>query len=171
MIDGCRRAGVMLMEAFMYRLHPLWTRVHELVTTARSASCSAIQAFFSYRNLDPRNIRNIAEYGGGALMDIGCYPINVARWMFGGEPSNVVGAVRYDPTFGTDVLSSAVLDFDGRHATFTCSTQIEDDQRVHLVGTEGRLARRDPVQHPTRLGRRGSSAPPAATRPSHPASK
>ena len=139
MIDGCRRAGVVLMEAFMYRLHPLWTRVHSLVADGAIGELETIQAFFSYRNMDPRNIRNIAAYGGGALMDIGCYPISVARWMFGGEPTGVVAAVRRDPTFGTDVLTSAVLDFDGRHATFTCSTQVEDDQRVHLIGTAGRL--------------------------------
>jgi predicted dehydrogenase len=166
MIEGCRHAGIMLMEAFMYRLHPLWTRVHELVTEGSIGELQAIQAFFSYRNLDPDNIRNVAAYGGGALMDIGCYPINVARWMFGEEPSSVVGAVRVDPTFGTDVLSSAVLDFDGRQATFTCSTQIEDDQRVHLVGTEGRLLVEIPFNippdRPTRIVRAAGGDPPVA---------
>ena len=78
-----------------------------------------------YYNLDPANIRNIAEYGGGAVMDIGCYPINVARWFFGGEPDTVSAAVRRDPVFKTDVLTSAVLDFGGRQATFTCATQLE----------------------------------------------
>src|SRR5215510_5780357 len=106
MIDGCWRAGVVLMEAFMYRVHPLWTRTYELVNAGSIGELQAIQAFFSYRNLDPENIRNIAEYGGGALMDIGCYMINVARWLFAGEPSDVLGAVRFDPVFGTDVLSS-----------------------------------------------------------------
>jgi predicted dehydrogenase len=166
MIEGCERAGVTLMEAFMYRVHPMWTRVHGLVTEGAIGELQAIQAFFSYRNLDPENIRNIAAYGGGALMDIGCYPINVARWMFGEEPSSVVGAVRYDPTFGTDVLSSAVLDFNGRHATFTCSTQIEDDQRVHLVGTHGRLLVEIPFNippdRPTRIIRATGGDPPVA---------
>jgi len=92
MIEGCRRAGVVLMEAFMYRVHPLWTRTYELVNAGSIGELQAIQAFFSYRNLDPENIRNIAEYGGGALMDIGCYPINVARWLFAEEPSDVVDA-------------------------------------------------------------------------------
>jgi predicted dehydrogenase len=166
MIEGCRLAGVTLMEAFMYRVHPMWTRVHDLVTGGSIGELQAIQAFFSYRNLDPENIRNIAAYGGGALMDIGCYPINVARWMFGEEPSNVVGSVRVDPAFGTDVLSSAVLDFGGRHATFTCSTQIEDDQRVHLVGTEGRLLVEIPFNippdRPTRIVRAAGGDPPVA---------
>jgi predicted dehydrogenase len=166
MIEGCRQAGVTLMEAFMYRVHPLWRRVHALVTDGSIGELEAIQAFFSYRNLDPENIRNIVEYGGGALLDIGCYPINVARWMFGEEPSNVVGAVRYDPTFGTDVLSSAVLDFGGRHATFTCSTQVEDDQRVHLIGTQGRLLVEIPFNippdRPTRIIHAAGGNPPVA---------
>lgn len=166
MIEGCRQAGVGLMEAFMYRLHPMWTRVHELVADGAIGELQTIQAFFSYRNVDPENIRNIADYGGGALMDIGCYPINVARWMFGEEPSDVVGSVRYDPAFGTDVLSSAVLDFGGRHAAFTCSTQIEDDQRVHLVGTEGRLLVEIPFNippdRPTRIIRAAGGDPPVA---------
>lgn len=139
MVEGCRDAGVLLMEAFMYRLHPMWARVRELVTAGRIGELLAIQSFFSYTNTDPANIRNIAELGGGALMDIGCYPVNVARMMFGAEPTDVQSVLRRDPRFGTDVLTSAVLDFDGRHATFTCSTQLQDDQRVHLIGTEGRL--------------------------------
>jgi predicted dehydrogenase len=154
------------MEAFMYRVHPLWTRVHELVTDGTIGELQAIQAFFSYRNLDPENIRNIAAYGGGALMDIGCYPINVARWLFGEEPTEVVGTVRFDPTFGTDVLSSAVLDFGGRHAAFTCSTQLEPDQRVHVVGSEGRLLVEIPFNippdRPTRIIRAAGGDPPVA---------
>jgi predicted dehydrogenase len=166
MVEGCRDAGVMLMEAFMYRLHPLWTRVHQLVAEGSIGELQAIQAFFSYRNIDPDNIRNVAAFGGGALLDIGCYTINVARWMFGREPTGVVGAVRHDPTFGTDALSSAVLDFDGRHATFTVSTQIEPDQRVHLVGTEGRLLVEIPFNippdRPTRIVRAAGGDPPVA---------
>jgi predicted dehydrogenase len=166
MIDGCRAAGVALMEAFMYRLHPLWQRVRALVEEGAIGELMTIQAFFSYHNLDPQNIRNIAAYGGGALMDIGCYPINVARWMFDGEPTGVAATVRRDPTFGTDVLTSAVLDFDGRQATFTCSTQIEPDQRVHLIGTAGRLLVEIPFNippdRPTRIIRAAGGDPPVA---------
>ena len=166
MIAACRDAGVALMEAFMYRLHPLWLRAHELVRTGAIGELEAIQASFSYRNVDPSNIRNIAEYGGGALMDIGCYPINVARWFFGGEPDRVTAAVRWDPTFGTDVLTSAILEFAGRQATFTCSTQVEDDQRVQLFGTAGRLVVpipfNIPPDRPTQLLRAAGGDPPVA---------
>ncbi len=108
----------------------------------------AVQSFFSYRNVDAGNIRNIAEYGGGALLDIGCYPVNLARMLFGAEPTEVKAAIRRDPDFGTDVVTSAILDFDGRHATFTCSTQIEPSQRVELVGTAGRLVVEIPYNIP-----------------------
>jgi predicted dehydrogenase len=166
MVAVCEQAAVALMEAFMYRLHPMWQRVRELVDAGAVGELLAIQAFFSYRNVDPTNIRNIAAYGGGAVMDIGCYPINVARWMFDGEPDRVVATVRRDPAFGTDVLTSAVLDFGGRQATFTCSTQIEDDQRVHLVGTAGRLVVEIPFNIPpdraTRIVRAAGGDPPVA---------
>ena len=166
MVEGCRAAGVLLMEAFMYRLHPMWLRVRELVTTGAIGELDAIQIFFSYRNVDPANIRNIADFGGGALMDIGCYAINVSRWMFDSEPTDVTAAVRRDPTFGTDVLTSAVLDFGGRHATFTCSTQIESDQRVHLIGTDGRLLVEIPFNippdRPTRIVHAAGGDPPVA---------
>ncbi len=166
MVAACEGAGVALMEAFMYRVHPLWRRVRALVDEGAVGDLLAIQAFFSYRNVDPGNIRNIAAYGGGAVMDIGCYPINVARWMFDGEPDGVVATVRRDPTFGTDVLTSAVLDFGGRQATFTCSTVLEDDQRVHLLGTAGRLVVEIPFnippERPTRIIRAAGGDPPVA---------
>ncbi len=148
MVDGCRRAGALLMEAFMYRLHPQWVRVREIVESGRLGELTAMQAFFSYRNVDPDNIRNIAAFGGGALMDVGCYPINVARMLFGEEPSHVEALVRRDATFGTDVVTSALLQFGDRQAAFTCSTWIEPDQRVHLVGTEGRLVVEIPFNIP-----------------------
>jgi predicted dehydrogenase len=139
-------------------------RVRELVRDGAIGELRAIQAFFSYRNMDPVNIRNVTEFGGGALMDIGCYPVNVARMLFDSEPDTVAGAVRRDPDFGTDALTSAVLDFGGRHATFTCSTQLEDDQRVHLMGTAGRLLVEIPFNippdRPTRIIRAAGGDPP-----------
>jgi predicted dehydrogenase len=166
MVDGCAAAGVAFMEAFMYRQHPLWLRTCALVRDGAIGELRAIQAFFSYTNIDPENIRNISEFGGGALMDIGCYPINVARMLFDAEPDGVAASVRRDPAFGTDVLTSAVLDFGGRHATFTCSTQLEPDQRVHLIGTEGRLLVEIPFNippdRPTRIIRAAGGDPPVA---------
>ncbi len=139
MIDASNQAGVILMEAFMYRLHPLWQEVRRLIGAGTIGELVAFQSFFSYRNLDPTDIRNQVTTGGGALLDIGCYPVNAARMLFGSEPGEVKALIRRHPDFGTDVITSALLDFGSRHATFTVSTMLEPDQRVDLVGSEGRL--------------------------------
>ena len=151
MIEVANRAGVKLMEAFMYRLHPLWVEVRRMLEEGLIGDLLAIQSFFSYRNVDPEDIRNIADFGGGALFDIGCYQVNMSRMLFDSEPSDVKAAIRRDQAFGTDVVTSAILDFDRRHATFTCSTQLEDDQRVHLHGTAGRLLVEIPYNIPPDL--------------------
>lgn len=149
MVDGCRAAGVVLVEGFMYRLHPQWVQVREVVASGRLGELLAVQSFFSFSNRDPADIRNIAEFGGGALMDIGCYCIDLSRMLFDDEPARAVGAVRLDPEFGTDVVSSGVLGFPGGgQATFTCSTVSAPDQRVHVVGTEARLTVEMPFNAP-----------------------
>jgi len=139
MIRECADAGVVLMEAFMYRLHPSWEAVRELVASGRIGELRAVQAWFSYFNDDPTDIRNVVEYGGGALYDIGCYPVNVCRILFGAEPDGVSAAIARDPAGGTDVFTSAILRFGGGVGTFTCSTRAEPDQRVHVYGTRGRI--------------------------------
>lgn len=139
MVDVCSTEGVKFMEAFMYRLHPSWTKVRDLIRSEAIGELRAVQVRFSYFNDDPDNIRNIAAFGGGALMDIGCYPINVARMLFDGEPTAIHAAVHRDPRSAVDILTSAILEFGQAQASFVCSTQIEPDQRVHLLGTKGRI--------------------------------
>ena len=134
-------AGVLLMEAFMYRLHPSWVAVRELVAGGRIGRLQAVQSWFSYYNDDAGNIRNIREAGGGALMDIGCYSINLSRMLFEAEPDRVEAAIVRDPVMGVDTLTSGLLTFPGGGvASFTCSIRSEPDQRVHVYGTEGHIA-------------------------------
>jgi len=140
MVEVFAAQGLRLMEAFMYRLHPSWQAVLELVASGRIGRLTAIQSWFSYVNDDPTNIRNIREAGGGALFDIGCYPVNLSRMLFGSEPTRVLASITRDPTTGVDVLTSGILEFGDGVATFTCSTTVEDDQRVHVYGTEGRIS-------------------------------
>lgn len=140
MIAACDEAGVLLMEAFMYRHHPTWVEAASLVADGAIGELQAVQSWFSYFNDDPTNIRNRPENGGGAVMDIGCYSINSARLLFGEEPATVQATVRRDPDMGIDIVASAVLGFPGGgQATFTCSTRAEPDQRVHIVGSSGRI--------------------------------
>lgn len=137
MVDACRAEGVRLMEGFMYRLHPSWVAVRELVASGRIGRLQTVQSWFSYYNDDPANIRNIRDYGGGALLDIGCYSVNLSRMLFGAEPARVEAAMVRDPVSGVDVLTSALLEFEDGVAEFTCATRVEDDQRVHIYGSEG----------------------------------
>jgi predicted dehydrogenase len=140
MIEAANAEGVTLMEAFMYRLHPSWQAVAELVMSGEIGRLVSVQAWFSYFNDDASNIRNIREVGGGALLDIGCYSVNLSRLLFGAEPRHVSAALLRDPVMGVDVLTSAILTFDEGIASFTCSTRAEDDQRVHIYGTTGRIS-------------------------------
>ncbi|HEU4895879.1 MAG TPA: Gfo/Idh/MocA family oxidoreductase [Acidimicrobiia bacterium] len=148
MVETCDESGVLLMEAFMYRLHPLWTTAKKLIDSGAIGELRSVQTAFSYFNDDPGNIRNIPEVGGGALYDIGCYAVNAARLLFGSEPTGVKGAIRRDPDLGTDVVTSAVLEFEGGHSTFVCSTQMESDQRVVAHGTDGRIVIEIPFNIP-----------------------
>lgn len=133
------RTGVRIQEAFMVRTHPQWLETRKLIQSGRIGSLRSIVGFFSYFNPDPANIRNKFEFGGGALMDIGCYPITISRFLFGKEPRRVLGVVERDPMFGTDSLTTVVLDFPNGHSTFTCSTRLAPYQRMIFVGTAGRL--------------------------------
>ncbi len=140
MVAACADAGVLLQEAFMYRHHPSWVEVVRLVRSGAIGRLEAVQVFFSYYNDDPADIRNQVRHGGGALMDIGCYPINAARLLFDAEPVAVRASVRRDPQMGIDTLTSAVLEFpDGGQASFTVGIRSEPYQRVHVVGTQGRI--------------------------------
>jgi predicted dehydrogenase len=143
-----------VMEAFMYRSHPQWLTARRMVGEGALGRLRTIQAFFSYSNPDPANIRNQANMGGGGLMDIGCYCISLARFLFGAEPTRVMGQAEDDPAFGVDRLTSAMLEFPGGTATFTCATQLAAYQRVNIFGTEGRLELEIPFNAPIDRGTR-----------------
>ena len=142
------RTGVKMGEAFMVRTHPQWLRARELVVSGRIGPLRSVMGSFSYFNRDPANIRNIREYGGGGLMDIGCYPITTSRFMFGEEPSRVLGLVERDPDMKVDRLTSAILDFPSGQSIFTCSTQLVPYQRMHFLGTQGRIEIEIPFNAP-----------------------
>ena len=139
LIDARDRYGVRIQEAFMVRTHPQWLETQRLIRAGRIGTLRSITCFFSYNNPDPANIRNQLELGGGALMDIGCYPITISRWIYEAEPRRVLGLIERDPEFRTDVLTTAVLDFPNGHSTFTCSTRLAPYQRMIFHGTEGRV--------------------------------
>jgi predicted dehydrogenase len=142
------RCGVKMGEAFMVKTHPQWLRTRELIRKGAVGELRSIVGAFSYFNRDPQNVRNVPEWGGGGLMDIGCYPITTSRWIFGEEPLRVAGILEKDPEFGTDRLASAMLEFPSGQAVFTCSTQLVPYQRMQFLGTQGRIEIEIPFNAP-----------------------
>jgi len=124
----------------MVLTNPQWTGVGELINSGRIGELRSITGFFSYFNRDPQNVRNQQEIGGGALMDIGCYPVVAARYIFDAEPKRVVALVDRDPKFKTDRFASVIADFGGgKQLSFVCGTQTVGQQKVELLGSKGRL--------------------------------
>jgi len=140
--------GVKIGEAFMVRTHPQWLRARELVRSGALGELRAITSTFSYFNRDPLNIRNQPEIGGGAIMDIGCYPITMSRFLFEREPERVMALIDRDPELKTDRLASAILDFAPGQALFTCSTQLVPHQRMQILGTNSRIEMEIPYNIP-----------------------
>ena len=149
------RAGVKIGEAFMVRTHPRWLRTRELIRGGRLGQLRLITGSFGYFNRDVKNVRNIPEYGGGALLDMGCYPITISRFIYGEEPSRVMGLVELDLEFKTDRLTSAILEFPSGQSVFTSSTRVVYHQRMQFFGTQGRIEIERPfnpsTEEPTRI--------------------
>jgi len=148
LLNARDRAGVKIGEAFMVRTHPQWLRTRELIQSGRIGELRSVVGVFSYFNRDAGNIRNVLDWGGGAMMDIGCYPVTTSRFIFADEPARVMGLIERDPEFKTDRLTSAILDFPAGQAIFTCSTQLVPFQRMQLLGTKGRIEIEIPFNAP-----------------------
>jgi predicted dehydrogenase len=138
-VEYAAKAGVRLMEAFMYRFHPQWRRVRELVQLGEIGEVLAVHTYYAYDLKDPENIRNRLDMGGGGLMDIGCYAVSVPRFIFAREPERVMGQFIRDPDFKTDILTSAILDFGHGRSVFTVATQGFRAQTLDIYGTSGRI--------------------------------
>ena len=132
----------------MVRTHPRWIRTRELIRSGRIGKLRTIESFFSYFDREPKNVRNVLEYGGGALLEIGCYPTTLSRFLYGEEPIRVIGLLERDPDLKIDRLDSAILDFPSGRCTFTCGTQIVYHQRMQLQGTRGRIEISVPLNPP-----------------------
>lgn len=134
------RTDRLIMEAFMVRFHAQWHRAREIARSGELGEVRAVRAVFSYHNVDPNNVRNKADIGGGGMLDIGCYPVTAGRFLFEAEPLRVVSLMERDPAFGTDRLASVIADFGGgRQLNFMVSTQMVPNQSVEILGTKGRV--------------------------------
>lgn len=143
------RTGVQISEAFMVRAHPQWAAVRELIAEGRVGDLKLVTGHFSYFRRDPNDVRSKVEWGGGALMDIGCYPITLSRWLFGEEPTGVIAAIERDPDMKIDRLASGLLTFPSGQASFSCAGQLVSHQRMQVYGTQGRIEIEIPFNAPS----------------------
>lgn len=140
--------NIKVMEAFMYRFHPQWAHAKQLINDGVIGELKSIQSHFSYYNVDPNNIRNKKNMGGGGLMDIGCYCISISRYIFDKEPESVMATIEYDAKTQTDIYASGILNFTTGTSSFTCSTQMVPYQRVNILGTTARIEIEIPFNAP-----------------------
>jgi predicted dehydrogenase len=134
------RSGRRVIEAFMVRYHPQWHRVRTLVQSGRIGAVRVIQSAFVFTVLDPANVRNRIDIGGGALYDVGCYPIVTSRYVFGTDPDRAIALVDRDPQLGVDRVTSGLLAFPGGgQLLFSSALQLAPFQRVVILGSEGRI--------------------------------
>jgi predicted dehydrogenase len=102
LVDARDRNDVIIGEAFMVRVHPQWLEVRRLIADGRIGPLRLVSGHFSYFRRDPADVRSRVEWGGGSLLDIGCYPVNLARWLFGAEPTGAIANIDRDPELGVD---------------------------------------------------------------------
>jgi len=148
MLNVRKRTGVTIAEAFMVRSHPQWLEVRRLVRDGRIGALRLVSGHFSYFRRDPNDVRSRVEWGGGALLDIGCYPVTLTRWLFDAEPTAAIANVERDPEFGVDRLVTALLRFDEGQGVFSCAGQLVPFQRMTLFGDRGRIEIEIPFNAP-----------------------
>lgn len=137
-----------IMEAFMYKYHPQWVKVKDMINKGDIGELKTIQSSFSFFDDNANSIVNKKEFGGGSLMDIGCYPISISRFLFDAEPKSVMAQIEYDPKFKVDILSSVILDFEHGTSSFFSATQLIENQEVHIFGTKGSIKFEIPFNPP-----------------------
>ena len=142
------RTGVLIQEAFMIRTHPQWLGARDIARSGRIGDVRSITGYFSFYMEDPANIRNVKDWGGGGILDIGCYLVNTARMIFEAEPRRVCALIEEKAESGVDWMASLMMDFVGRHAVGTCSTELAHAQQITIAGTRGRVEVEIPFNAP-----------------------
>ncbi len=139
MADACAQAGVVLLEAFMYRFHPQTVRLQQLVADEVVGPLKVVRGGFSFFMNYNDNVRWTREWGGGGLMDVGCYPISLTRLLLGAEPTTAYAAATFSPTDVDEVLTG-LLRFPGeRHMIFDCAFRAAGGQSMTFIGERGRI--------------------------------
>jgi predicted dehydrogenase len=138
MFDAAQAKGVKLVEAFMYRSHPVTLAAVEQVRNGAIGQLKMVRTSFCYRTSKiAGNIRFDKKLYGGALMDIGCYCINLSRLLANQEPETMHAVGQLHLT-GVDEMTSGILKFrNGVMASFTCGMSLQADNTAYISGNEG----------------------------------
>ncbi|WP_319483219.1 Gfo/Idh/MocA family oxidoreductase [uncultured Cohaesibacter sp.] len=139
LIEARDKSGLVATEAFMVTYHPQWQLVRSLLADGAIGTLKHIQGVFTYYNVDPNNMRNQVELGGGGLPDIGVYPTVTARFATGKEPLRARASIERDPNFGTDIYANCQYDFGSFDMTFYCATQLALRQSMTFHGDKGMI--------------------------------
>ena len=143
MFAAFKRAGVPLMESFMYRFHPQHARVREIIDSGVIGEVLEVRAHLSNNMMsppDPKNVRFIPELGGGVLLDMGCYVVSASRMIMQAEPLSIRGWQKMDVRFGVDVADGAVLEFPGgRMGVVSCSFETTGLGHYSVLGRHGMI--------------------------------
>jgi predicted dehydrogenase len=139
LIEARDRCRVLIQEAAMVRAHPRWLAVREMLRAGKIGDLRALVGVFAYRLRSRDNVRYVREWGGGTLLDVGFYPVTIARFCFDEEPTAVAATLDRDPETGVDRLVSGLLRFPRGQAAFTCGMELAPYQRVEIFGSKGRL--------------------------------
>lgn len=141
MIEAAEAGGLRLMEGFMYKFHPQIAVALDLARGGALGGLRTVHASFTFRFArDGANYRWSPAQGGGALYDVGCYTVSIARLFFGAEPVAVSAAARVDPVTGVDMTTAALLEFPGgRFASCDASFEAQFQSRLLAVGADGLL--------------------------------
>ncbi|WNR42951.1 Gfo/Idh/MocA family protein [Paenibacillus roseipurpureus] len=142
MVAACEEAGVRLSEAFMYRFHPRIERIQEIIRSGEIGEIRAMHGSFTFNNAAKESdIRFHADWGGGGLYDVGCYPLSAARLILGQEPEAVTCHALFSPNHGdVDMMASGLVEFPGGVAlTFDCGMWAEFRHTLEILGTKGRI--------------------------------
>jgi D-xylose 1-dehydrogenase (NADP+, D-xylono-1,5-lactone-forming) len=137
MITACNQANVLLMEAVMYRFHPRMRYLKQMLVTRELGDVRFLHAAFSFNFNAPGNYRSYKQFGGGAILDVGSYCVNAARWLIGSEPISVRAVNSYNQE-AIDLSTSAILCFSEEVSAHMQSSFVATEHQViEVVGTKG----------------------------------
>jgi D-xylose 1-dehydrogenase (NADP+, D-xylono-1,5-lactone-forming) len=142
MVDSCERAGVVFAEAFMYRYHPRYKMIQDIIKSGEIGELRGIHGTFTFNNAkDKGNVRYNQDWGGGSLYDVGVYPISAARMLLGQEPQAATVHAFFSEEYDhVDMMASGILEFNnGVALTFDCGMWAAFRNNLEIVGTEGRI--------------------------------